>query len=76
MKVKELIEKLQQLDPDLEVVTKGYEGGYQYADGSFDPFDLALNVHTAWYYGPHEDAEDTYNVPDKSKVEIVKAICI
>jgi hypothetical protein len=76
MKIKELIEKLQHLDPDLEVVTNGYEGGYKYVDGSFEPFELALNVHTTGYYGPHENADYTYNVPDKSQFEIVKAICL
>ena len=47
MIVKELIEKLQQLDPDLRVVTNGYEGGYQDVSNDFESFDLALNVHTA-----------------------------
>ena len=28
MTVKELIEQLQQLDPDLHVFVRGYEGGY------------------------------------------------
>jgi hypothetical protein len=32
MTVKELIEQLQQLDPDLRVFTRGYEGGYEDAD--------------------------------------------
>jgi len=76
MTVKELIEKLQQVDPDLKVVVSGYEGGFQDVKYNPEPFDLALNVHTEWYYGPHEDVEDTYSVPDKSKFEIVKAICL
>jgi hypothetical protein len=76
MTVKELIEKLQQLDPDLRVVTDGYEGGYKDVSDTFESFDLALNVNESWYYGPHEDVDDTYRVPDKSKVEIVKAICL
>ena len=29
MTVKELIEQLQTLDPDLHVFTNGYEGGYE-----------------------------------------------
>jgi hypothetical protein len=38
--------------------------------------EIALNVHTQWYYGPHEDAYDTYSVPDKSQYEIVKAVIL
>jgi hypothetical protein len=45
MTVKELIEKLQQLDPDLRVVTDGYEGGYKDVSDTFESFDLALNVN-------------------------------
>ena len=33
MKVKELIEKLSQLDPELMVVVRGYEGGVDEVSG-------------------------------------------
>ena len=33
MKVKELIEKLSQLDPELMVVVRGYEGGMDIVTG-------------------------------------------
>ncbi len=75
MKVKELIEKLQELDPETRVMTSGYEGGYKDANVS-DVCEIALNVHTEWYYGPHEDPDDTYSVPDKSQYQIVKAIIL
>lgn len=74
MTVRELIENLQQLDPDLYVVTQGYEGGYCDVDIK-DPFDIALNVNTAWYYGPHEEVDEPV-VKDKSKYTIVKGILI
>lgn len=76
MTVKELIEQLQQLDPETRVMTNGYEGGYRnvYYEGGL--MEIALNVHTQWYYGPHEDAYDTFSVPDKSQYQIVKAIIL
>ena len=53
MKVKELIEKLQQFDPELMVVVSGYEGGV--SEASQNEFvTIALNVNTSWYYGEHE----------------------
>ena len=55
MKVKELIEKLQAFDSELEVCVDGYEGGY---DTPQEPFQspMKLNVHNAAeeYYGKHE----------------------
>jgi hypothetical protein len=75
MTVKELIEQLQQLDPDLHVFTSGYEGGYNdvYIGNEME---IALDVHEEWYYGKHEDASTEYHVPDKSKYKIVKGIIL
>ncbi len=53
MTVKELIEKLQTLDPELHVFVPGYEGGYHYANVS-KPDKFCLKVNEEWYYGPHE----------------------
>lgn len=53
MKVKELIEKLQAVDPELMVVRDGYEGGVcEVIDIRLKT--VALNANTAWYYGDHE----------------------
>ena len=76
MTVKELIEQLQQLDPEAHVMTNGYEGGYRDVNYEGGLMEIALNVHTQWYYGPHEDPYDTYSVPDKSQYQIVKAIIL
>jgi hypothetical protein len=76
MTVKQLIEQLQQLDPDIHVMTEGYEGGYKDVCCNGDSMEVALNVHTQWYYGPHEQADDTYYIQDKSQYQIVKAIVI
>jgi len=53
MRVKELIEVLSQLDPELMVVVHGYEGGVNEVDRCRE-CDIELNVNTAWYYGKHE----------------------
>ena len=53
MKVKELIEVLSQLDPELMVVVAGYEGGVNEVD-TYGLCDIELNVNDEWYYGKHE----------------------
>lgn len=76
MTVKELIEQLQTLDPDLHVFVQGYEGGYNHAGPIGNVREIALDVHEEWYYGKHEDADSDYYVPDKSKHTIVKGIIL
>ena len=56
MKVKELIERLKDLDPEAMVATRGYEGGY-HEMGTIEDVILVLGVNTAWYYDPHERNE-------------------
>jgi hypothetical protein len=53
MKVKELIETLSQLDPELMVVRSGYEGGVNEIK-KYKLCNIELNVNTEWYYGKHE----------------------
>lgn len=53
MKVKQLIEVLSQLDPELMVVVAGYEGGVNEVD-TYGLCDIELNVNDEWYYGKHE----------------------
>ena len=53
MTVKQLIEKLQQFDPEAMVVVAGYEGGYNEISDAGDIL-LNLNVNKEWYYGKHE----------------------
>ena len=72
MTVKELIEQLQTLDPDLHVFVSGYEGGYKYVELENEIMEIALDVHDEWWYGKHEDADSSYFVPDK----IVKGIVL
>jgi hypothetical protein len=74
MKVGELIEQLQQLDPELHVFVRGYEGGYNYAGPATPPNDFALDFHDEWYYGDHEVA-DYYGV-ENGDYTIVKGIVL
>lgn len=67
MTVKQLIEQLQQLPPELHLFTKGYEGGLCDAELLTDNIeDIALNYHNYWYYGPHElkslVSDDNYQI--------------
>lgn len=74
MTVKQLIEQLQQLDPELHVFVHGYEGGYNDVTISEEK-EIALNVHEEWYYGNHEDVNYSL-IEDKSQYTIVKGIVL
>lgn len=63
MTVKELIDQLNELDPELHVFVPGYEGGYHYAKIS-NVQDIHLNVNTEWYYGPHDTRDNCRQDPD------------
>jgi hypothetical protein len=73
MTVKELIDILDRLDPEAHVFVKGYEGGLDYAGLKGPVTDIALNVHTEWWYGEHDYADIRYN---ESKYKIVKGIVL
>ena len=53
MIVKELIEYLQTIDPELRIFVKGYEAGYNDIN-NINHEELVLNVHGIWYYGKHD----------------------
>ena len=73
MKVKDLIEKLQAVDPELMVVRDGYEGGVcEVID--FSTQIVALKANTAWYYGDHEvlyAEDDNSQYPDSARATVV-----
>ena len=56
MTAKQLIETLQQLDPEMRIFVDGYEGGYNDATIS-EIKEIVLDVNTDWYYGVHGDAK-------------------
>lgn len=53
MKVKDLIKRLVDFDPELMIVRDGYEGGVTEAT-EVDEVKIALNVNQEWYYGEHD----------------------
>jgi len=55
---------------------KKNEGGYEDVYVGKEVMKIALNVHEEWYYGKHEDVNNAYYVPDKSKYKIVKGIIL
>jgi hypothetical protein len=72
MKAKELIEKLQELDPEMEVMRHGYEGGVENVTHlEIEP--VALNVNEMWYYGNHEVVHKDDQHPGH---EIITAVVI
>lgn len=73
MTVKELLEKLSELDPELHVFVPGYEGGYHYAKIS-NVQTVCLDVNTEWYYGPHDTRDNCRLDPDS--YEQVKGIIL
>ena len=76
MTVKQLIETLSEMDPDLEVYVNGYEGGYNDAV-LLEPIMVCKNYHTEWYYGKHEDiTQTTKSAADLSAYQITKGIVI
>ena len=56
MTVKQLIEHLQTLDPELYVFKPGYEGGIDYVEPG-GVVHVELNHYTEWYYGKHEEID-------------------
>lgn len=57
MKVHELISFLYTLEPELEVMISGYEGGYNEVKGVSGTIEYVKNVNDEWYYGPHEQLQ-------------------
>jgi len=71
MIVKELIEQLQQLDPELHVFVDGYEGGYDDVTIS-EVKDIALNVNNDWWYGVNDNYDETKHITNT----VVKGIVL
>ena len=76
MNVNQLIKRLQMYPPDLRVVVRGYEAGYNDVD-TFEKLKIVLDYHSAWYYGKHEDVESLYgNNAEQLKTTAVDALQI
>ena len=73
MKIKELIDILERLDPEVHVFVDGYEGGLEYAELTGPVTDVILDVHPEWWYGKHEYLTSGYETTNR---EIVKGIVL
>jgi hypothetical protein len=77
MTVQELINHLQQLDPNTIVFRHGYEGGYDIVNRVSSEVEMALNVYDSSYFGDHEQIcgidKENYLLEGKT---IVKGIII
>jgi hypothetical protein len=65
MKVKDLIQELQKLDPELLVVVAGYEGGVDEVK-NLTQYKIELNAYKDWaFFGDHralDDIEDRFSL--------------
>ena len=57
MKVKELIEKLQKLNPEIDCLVHGYKDGYNDVH-YLNEINIERNVNTAWYLGKHDKSKN------------------
>jgi hypothetical protein len=77
MTVKELKEAIAELDDDLAVFVRGYEGGVDYAQckgKDEEIIEVALDVNAnTWYYGNHEKVDEDEKEQYKN-YKIVKGI--
>ena len=75
MKVKDLIEQLNSLDPELTVVRPGYEGGVTEV-GHLSTIEVFLNVNKDWYYGEHEQVDEFSNgqYPNAERSTVVELV--
>ena len=75
MTVKELIEKLSQIeDQDTFVMVRGYERGVEDIEDNIPTIvNVALYVNTEWWNGSHEVVSECHTYTDK---RIVKAIIL
>lgn len=72
MTVKELIELLQEKDPNTMVIITGYEGGYKEISGIDDKV-IALNANLGCHYkGKHEEYEYAHNKEDYEKANAIQ----
>lgn len=76
MTIADMIAMLQAMpDKSLRVVVNGYEGGYSEV-GEVRDIELVLNVHSAWYYGPHERPDQLISEDEELKKDVVNAILV
>lgn len=71
MTVKELIEALSKFDPEMPVVVRSYEAGYDDVK-EVRGLSIQVNVNTIWYYGAHGTNDDRIQpLPNVSMTDVV-----
>jgi hypothetical protein len=75
MKIKDLISELQKLDPEMQVVKSGYEGGVDFVSRLLC-YEVALDVNTEWWYGKHELVVHDIQREDYKDYEKIQAVYI
>lgn len=75
MTVQELTTQLQQLDPNLRIFKDGYEGAYNDINNISTEVEIALDVHSEWWYGSHERVDELDSEQLEGKT-IVKGVII
>jgi len=72
MKVKDLILRLNECDPNAMVVVDSYEGGVTELRNISDSIEIALDINTENYYGKHEiDEYANKAYPDATHIKAV-----
>jgi len=62
MTASELISKLNDLSPDIKIVIRGYENGYNDII-SIKTRKIAINKESAWWDGQYIDSNETDAIP-------------
>jgi len=71
MKIKELIEQLKKYDPEMLVVVRGYESGWDDIDIIKEQILIKLKYNDSWYEGKYSHFQEQHN-PDR----VIKAITL
>jgi hypothetical protein len=72
MKIKELIEQLKKYDPEMLVVVRGYESGWDDIDIIKEQILIEWEYNDSWYEGKYSYFEEKQDKPDRA----IKAITL
>jgi len=70
MKVYELMDILKDHDPEMRVVVRGYEAGYDDVDRVVK-LNVCLNVHKEWYHGKHDILDSADEAEEYQQEEVL-----
>ena len=70
MRVRDLIERLQEFDADLAVCVDGYEGGVT-EDITVRQATVFADVNEEWFFGEHAEEDEFYGDASLPKKQVV-----